>query len=315
MFGCPNDSMKPLRRRLEGALGAFAFARIRNWLLRKTPERAEEAGARLGRWVFCLSRKHRERALANLAMAFPDQTAQDRLALAERVFEHYGRVTADFLVSSARTSDDLERSMEIVGRENLDRALEAGKGALLVTGHFGNWERLSAWLSTHGYPLSVVARDASNPRLNELVNQLRSGTGTRVIARGDAARPILQRLRNNELVGILPDQNADEVFVPFFGQPCGTVLGPGVLSERTGAPVVPCWCVRIGPVRYRMIFEPALQAQPGYETKGEGMIRSINASLEAIVRQYPEQWLWFHDRWRSARRKGLLRHESSQPSG
>lgn len=298
--------MVSTRKRLEGRLSAWALTSAKRWFSRKTPEQAERIGARLGGWLFRLSAKHRERAMRNLRMAYPEMPEPERLALARKVFEHFGRVTADFLISSRRDLNDLEASMDVEGAENLDAALAQGKGALLITGHFGNWERMSAWVSHRGYKLSVITRDVRDPSLNAAVNALRSNAGTEVIPRGNAARPILEKLRKGEMVGILPDQNSDEVFVPFFGHPAGTVLGPGVIHERTGAPVVPCWCVWVGPGRYRMIVEEPLVAESGFEVKGEGMIRAINASLERIVRQYPEQWLWFHDRWRSARRKGLL---------
>jgi KDO2-lipid IV(A) lauroyltransferase len=158
----------------------------------------------------------------------------------------------------------------------------------------------------NGYKLAVVARDTDDRGLNRMVNELRERWGTEVIARGDAVRPILTRLKRNEFVGILPDQNSTEIFIPFFGKPAGTVLGPGVISERTGAPVICCWCPRVGVGRYKFLIEPPLVSQPGYETRGEGMMRAINASLEGVVRRYPDQWLWFHDRWKSARRRGLL---------
>lgn len=298
--------MKLSRRDLESRLGAFAFTRAQRWLVRKSPDQAERVGERLGRLIWRASKKHRRRALDNLALAMPELSAPDRERLARKVFEHFGRVTADFLTSPRRTKEDLEASMSVEGLEHLDAALGKGKGIVMITGHFGNWERLAAWLSTHGYTITVVQRDVRDSSLNRMVQQLREGPGTKVIGRGDAARPIIERLRKNELVGILPDQNSDEIFLPFFGKPAGTVLGPGVIAERTGAPVVCCWCVWTGPGRYRMIVEPALEAEPGGSVKGEGTMRAIHRRLEAMVRAHPEQWLWFHDRWKSARRKGLL---------
>ena len=177
---------------------------------------------------------------------------------------------------------------------------------ILLTAHFGNWERVAAWMVLSGYKLAVIARDADDQGVNQLVNELREGPGTEVISRGRAARASIERLRRNEIVGILPDQNANEIFIPFFGKPAGTVLGPGVLAERTGASVAPVFCHYEGEGRYRVRFYPAVVADEGFETKGEGMMRAINRLLEGVVREHPDQWLWFHDRWRNARRKGLL---------
>ncbi|HRJ27282.1 MAG TPA: lysophospholipid acyltransferase family protein [Fimbriimonadaceae bacterium] len=297
--------MKSKRKQIEGKLGAAAFRWALRVMGRKSQIQAERIGARWGRRFFKLSRKHRERALANLKLAFPDRPDAERLLIAESTFEHFGRTTADFLRSWSRSEKEFEDSMSVNGVEHLEAALAQGRGVLLITGHFGNWERLSAWLSSRGYPLSVIARDANDSGLNSLVNSLREKPGTRVVPRGNSTRTILERLKANELIGILPDQNSQEQIIPFFGHPAGTVMGPGVLHERTGAPVVCCWCVYVSPGNYQMWFEPALEAERT-EIKGEGMMRAIHHSLEAVISAHPEQWLWFHDRWKFARQKGLM---------
>lgn len=299
--------MKSRRRKeLEGKLAAVLLQRIQSALLKKSPEDAEATGARLGRLIMRFGKRRRERADANLRLAMPELSDAEREALVGKIFEHFGRISADFLLIPKRSREQFFEETEVVGVEHLDAALAQGKGILLITGHFGNWERCSSWLSMKGYPLSVVARDADDLGVNSMVNELRAYTGTKVIARGNAARPIIEALRRNELVGILPDQNASEVFLPFFGKPAGTVLGPGVLHARTGAVVVPMYGVRVGPNRYRLEIHPPLEPIPGYEVKGEGLMRAINASLESMIRQHPDQWLWFHDRWRNARKRGLL---------
>ncbi len=294
------------RKQIEGKLGEILLRRVQKNLLRKSPVDAERVGRRIGRILMRVGKRRRERAFANLALAFPEKSDAERADIAERAFEHFGIISADFLQIPRRSLEEFHASTEVVGRENLDKALALNKGVIFITGHFGNWERSSTYISSEGHTLSVVARDTDDAGVNSMVNDLRSFTGTKVISRGAAARPIIAALRRNELVGILPDQNADEIYIPFFGKLAGTVLGPGVIHERTGAPVIPAYCVRIAPGKYRIEVHPALEPLPGYETKGEGMMRAINASLEEIIRKHPEQWLWFHDRWRNARKKGLL---------
>lgn len=304
---------RTFRRSIEGWVGATALNGFRWYLRRLPPERVEQVGEGLGRWIHRLSKRYRNRALSNLAMAYPEMPAREREDLARRVFEHYGCVTADFLVADRRSVEELQASMTLEGEHHFAEAFAKGKGVIFVTGHFGNWERMSSLVSSRGYPVTVVARDTHNPRINALLHELRSENGTRVIPRGNAARPIIERLRQNEVVGILPDQNSDEVFIPFFGQPAGTVLGPGVIAERTGAAVLLAACVRTGPGQYRMTVEP-INAEPGYEAKGEGMTVAIHAALERVIRRNPEQWLWFHDRWKSARQRGLLKlPDASEP--
>jgi KDO2-lipid IV(A) lauroyltransferase len=294
------------RKRVQGRAAAWLLRRIQRWLRRKPYLDALKTGEKLGRTIWRLAKRRRETGERNLRMAFPNMSSDDARAACKRVFENFGRSAADFLIGLDRTREEIEATTTIEGIEHLDAALAKGKGAILLTAHFGNWERVAAWMVLAGYKLSVIARDADDQGVNALVNELREGPGTEVISRGRAARASIQKLRANEIVGILPDQNAREVFIPFFGKPAGTVLGPGVLSERTGATVQPVFCHYEGEGRYRIRFLPHVVADEGYSVKGEGMMRAINRLLEEVIREHPDQWLWFHDRWRNARRRGLL---------
>lgn len=295
--------MKAKRKQLENALGQFAMNAILRRLSGKTPEQAEEIGARMGRLLGQFGKKRMEVAVSNLRMAMPE--LPDPEGVARRVFENFGRTAGDFLTLHERSSSQIIDSMEVIGREHFDWCVDQGKGVILITGHYGNWERMGAYVGSLGYTVSVVARDADQQGVTGRVNQIREKAGVKVISRGNAARPMLEALRRNELIGILPDQNSSEIFIPFFGKPAGTVLGPGVLHERTGAPVLFVYCYRVAPARYALQIRPPLHAEPT-EVRGEAMMRVIHSELEMAIRAHPDQWLWFHDRWRNARRRGLL---------
>lgn len=271
----------------------------------RSSDAARRAGERFGRLFFRVARKRRERALANLRLAMPELDEAERARIALGSFEHFGRMTVDFLRSGRRTNEELIASIDVRGRERLEAAYARGRGVILISGHLGNWERMAAWIVANGFPAHVVARDVDDAGLNASVNRLRERSGLQVISRGDAARPILSALRRGECVGILPDQNSDEIFIPFFGHPAGTVLGPGVIAERSGAPVICCWCFDLGD-HYLLEFEEELVPDPIQSVKGDGIMRAIHARLEAAIRRHPDQWLWFHDRWRAARRRGLV---------
>lgn len=294
------------KRKIEGALGAWAFGLAKRLLNARSPQAADRWGARLGRLTCRLVRKRRERVLGNLRLAFPEWTDERRNAVALQTFEHFGKLMADFLRADRR--DPLERAAQtrFHGLEHLTRAIEAGKGALLVAGHFGNWERMGEIGRATGRPLSVVVRDANNPAMNAEVDRLRRASGFETISRGNAARFILQKLRANELVGILCDQNTDEAFVPFFGKPCGTVVGPATLGKRTGAPLIPVYPLWREDGTVDVYIEPPLEPLEGYDDPILGMTAAIAASLEARIRQHPAQYLWLHDRWKSARQRGML---------
>ena len=151
----------------------------------------------------------------------------------------------------------------------------------------------------------MVARDANQSAVQERVGRIRAASRVTVISRGDSAREIIKRLRRNEVIGILPDQNSEECFVPYFGKPCGSVLGPAVLHLRTGAALVCAFCVRLGPGKYRVVIRPQINADNSIKDPVEIMAQ-VQAQIESVVREYPEQWLWMHDRWKSARQAGML---------
>jgi len=291
-------------KRIGQRLATFAFKRLQRWLIKKTPEKAEMSGAKLGRMVWKLSKKHRERALENLERAFPEYDEAKRNEVGRGVLEHFGRVMADFVRAPARTNQEVLATTEEIRTELIDEALSEGRGMLLISGHFGNWERLAHWFSAKGYKLTIVVRDANDPELNQLVLDLRHAAGIGVISRGDAIQPIYEALGRNEIIGILPDQNSEEIFIPFFGKPCGTVKGPAVIARRRKAPVVAVYCPRIGVNRYQA-FAERIEPLEGYEPI-EGMTRAINLSLENAIRKHPEQYLWIHNRWKSAKKRGLV---------
>lgn len=289
-----------------GRFAAWLLKRVQSRMLKKPYIKALEYGEKWGRIIWRILRKRRETSISNLMMAFPEMEREEAEAITKRVFENFARSTADFLIGLNRTQEELDSTTTIEGFENFEKAHAKGKGVLIVTGHFGNWERSSMWMLHRGYKLSVVARDMDDDGVHAMINNLREGPGTEVISRGNAARPMIAKLRRNESIGIVPDQNASEIYFPFFGKPAGTVLGPGVIAERTGAAVVPSFCRYLGDGKYHIRVYPELVAEPGYDTKGEGMMRAIGKQLEEVITEHPDQWLWIHDRWRNARRKGLL---------
>src|SRR5437870_1546816 len=129
--------MESRRKELEKRAGFLAFAIAEKAFSRKDPTAAERSGARLGMLFYRLSKKRRETALSNLRLAFPDMPENERIELAKRCFQHFGRITADFLRSGIRTDEEVRKNCPIVDAHHLDDALALGKGAILITGHLG----------------------------------------------------------------------------------------------------------------------------------------------------------------------------------
>jgi KDO2-lipid IV(A) lauroyltransferase len=287
-------------------LTVLAFGFGQKLFLHRDIAKVERRGARLGELAFKLDKKHRHRTLENLALAFPDWSESKRMEVGREVFRHFGIATADFLRTPLRTEEEVLANMEVEGFEHWEAVqgvLE--NGAIACTAHFGNFERFGSWAKAMGQPITVVAREANQGPIQERMEELRKMAGIDFMGRGDAVRPIMKKLREGKVVGLLPDQNSGESFLPFFGHPCGTVLGPAVLHIRTGAVMLPAFCVRLGVGRYRVIIKPAIDIER-QERNPEALMSQYNAVLESVIRQFPEQYLWMHDRWKSARQKGLL---------
>ena len=125
--------------------------------------------------------------------------------------------------------------------------------------------------------------------------------GAQVFSRGNSARAVLQCLKKNEIVALLPDQNAGDVFVPFLGVTTGTVDGPAIIHRKTQAPLLFSWCIRMPDDRFRIIFEPPVIIEPTEDRDSDihAIMTCINGHLETKVRQFPTQWLWLHNRWKS----------------
>lgn len=293
--------------RTKALLNRFAdngFDSLQRLFLVQDIAKAERRGEILGRLWYLLDQKHRERCIANLGVAFPELTPARRKAMSKEVFLHFGRVAADFLRSPIRANSEVIGT-EVVNPHVFDEAREYKRGVLAVTAHFGNWERFAHWGSVVFGPVSVVAREANQSGVQEKLDAMRERNGVRVLYRGDSARAVLRCLRNGEMVGLLPDQNDDECFVPFFGIKTGTVLGPGVLKVRTGASLIPAYCVRTGVGQYRILLRDPIDPD-NLEKNPEVLMTRLNAVLEEVIQLYPEQYLWMHDRWKDARLKGYL---------
>jgi len=215
----------------------------------------------------------RRTALQNLAFALPDADARQ---VVNGVFRSIARLLVSFARFPSIRRDTVGKWIRHEGFEHVQCALAAGKGVLFATAHLGNWE-LSAYAhALLASPMSVVVRPLDNPYIDRLVEHRRSLSGNRPIFKKDYARAILKALAANEAVGILIDQNAsldNGVFVDFFGF--------AIWSEKER--------------RYVLRFYPPvpMTGDAARDTQ------ALQSQLESIIREYPDQWLWIHRRWKT----------------
>ncbi|BCW99257.1 MAG: lipid A biosynthesis acyltransferase [Armatimonadota bacterium] len=290
--------------RLEAGAGLMALQGL-NAVARRCPEALlEPLGKGVGRFVFRASRRYREVALRNLQSVFAaERSAAEIRDLARSVFEHFGRVALEFFwLQRVRP----ERLMQLVDfpeelQNTLRQLIGRGRGAILITAHFGNWELLGRVMAARGYPLSVVARDSDDPTQAGFVNSIRAQGGLGIISRGEPVGRMLEVLRRNEFLAILPDQNTirDPLFVPFFGRLASVAPGVALLAIRSGSPILPGFATRTA-TGWRVDSYPEVPVPQSGPLKDR--ILEVSAAYTAIIeqhiRRYPEQWLWFHDRWR-----------------
>lgn len=298
----PNTSAPTLTHRLQ-YWGARAVLGLFGTLPRRL---ARYLGAVVGFLVYVFHRRLRRIGRRSLALAFPQLPPAEREGLLRREFRQLGWLLAEFAHFPRHTTETIQEVILYDGYENYQRAAAAGQGVLFLTAHMSAWELASFAHSVHGHPVAFLNRPLDNPLVDALINRYRCLWGNVAVDRTNAARPVLERLRQGGAVGILFDQNvfpeAGGVFAAFFGLPAATTSGPARLALRTGAAVVPgfvLWDEKLG--KYRLRFDPPVELSRTGDTEADvaAATARFNQILESYVRRYPDQWLWVHRRWQT----------------
>jgi KDO2-lipid IV(A) lauroyltransferase len=259
---------------------------------------AQRCGRLLGTIAWHLSRRERRRALEHLAWAFPDQPPRERRRLARECFRHQLTNVTECLYLTVREPEQAGRRVTVAGWEHAAAVVAAGRPLLLLTAHLGNWELLAAVVVGRGLRLYAVVRGLDDPVLQQTLQGLRRHLGSETIERGEpgAARKLLRALRSGGALCLLIDQDTpvDGNWVPFFGRPAFTPLGAARLALRHRAAVVPVFLTRCPGGDHQATFLPPLDLPPDPTAATALMTRVI----EEQIRRHPEQWVWFHRRWR-----------------
>jgi KDO2-lipid IV(A) lauroyltransferase len=275
---------------------ALAVLKTLEW----TPPALALALARTyARLLDCALPRLRRVAYRNLALALPELGAARQREIVDGVFRSIARVLVAFAKFPAIRRDTVKQWLRCEGLEYVEEALRQGRGVLFATAHLGNWE-LSAYAhALLAAPMDVVVRPFDNPLIDALIERRRGLSGNRMIGKKEYARSILKALAANRAVGILVDQNsaADAgVFVDFFGVKACAGTGFVKLAARSGAAVIPGFAVwEEAEKRYVLRFRPPVP-MTGDAARDTQLVQS---ELERAIRQYPDQWLWIHRRWKT----------------
>ncbi len=239
----------------------------------------------------------------HLQTAFPERDRAWRRRVARSSYMHFAREAAMTVRLFRMRPEEIIRRTEVVGLDALQDAVAGGAGAVVISGHLGNWEVAAASMAARGVPMDVAAHLQKNPLFHRHMVELRNRLGLTVIVKNDAFRLVPQALAAGHVVALIADQNIRKrgVFVDFFGRPAATAKGPALFALRTGAPMFLGVAVRKPgfPSRYRVIIE----ALPVTATSGADAVRDLTqqhvSRLEAQIRKAPNQYFWQHRRWRT----------------
>ena len=255
--------------------------------------------------VYLLHSRLRHVGMRNLELAFPEKTASERARILRGEFTSLGRQLAEVCLFPRYTLENAKKVIVYDGFENYQRAFARGKGVLFLTAHFGGWELSAFFQSMNGHPLQIVMRPMDNVYLDRMIRRYRTMHGNSVVGKNDFVRGLLAAMKKGEVVGILMDTNMTPPqgeFVDFFGIPACTASGLARIALRTDAAVVPgftIWDRSLG--KYRLRFDPAVELVRTGNAEADVLANTATFTkiIEKYAREYPEQWLWVHRRWKT----------------
>jgi KDO2-lipid IV(A) lauroyltransferase len=261
-------------------------------------------GRGIGWFYGSVMRYHRADAREALALSLPERSPSERRRILRRMYAHLGMNAVELCRLTMTRPEDLIRQIRWEGEEHAPGVLARGKGALALSAHLGNWDLLCALSPKLGYPLTIITKEIRNRGINQWWMDVRQRFGLRFVPAHNSYRTCLAELRHNGVIGFILDQNMtyDEgLFVEFFGRPACTTPGLAYLSAHSGAPVVPVFTLREPePGVHRVRILPPIEPPP--DRKPETILaftQRYTRIIEGMIRQYPEQWIWIHRRWRT----------------
>lgn len=256
--------------------------------------------------LYHIDSKRRALTITNLTHAFGDRSPDEIKALSKEVYVELSKTVAEILLMFAGRFDIDDA---VVNKEEALKQIEeltqnSPNGIIAMTAHFSNWELLAHFLAKHGLKMLVIGREGNNKLIEDnITTPFRRKYGNDTAFKSKAMLSMVKRLKQGGNVGILIDQKSGaqgSVKVNFFGEPAETILSIATLKEKLDPLVVPFFAVRVGEGKYRILIERPVEYE-GDETgdeRLEKMTQQYNSVMESVIRDYPAQWFWMHNRWR-----------------
>ena len=272
-----------------------ALTLISGWLRKRGPTIQYRYAHKLAQLFYNHLVIRQKEARKNITIAFPKYSEARRELILKNSYIFFIRNTMQFL-SFPRGFQNAH--ITVNGKEYLDKALTKKKGVILVTGHFGVWEIMLAWFGLNQYSMLVVGQKQKNSGADTFVNQLRENTGIKMIPRKSSLEFMYEALARNNILTLASDQDAKKrgVFVKFFNLPASTPKGAGRFHLEYGSPLIFVTCHL---ERQNNHVVDILPIPTDSNSNIASITQSFTLMLENIITAYPEQYFWFHRRWRT----------------
>ena len=260
---------------------------------------------RLGLLAFYIVKKERLKTIGNLSIAYGDEKSEDEIYdMAKAVFTNFGRAAAELAIKmNLEDYDKFFSNVEVIGKEHPEAAYARGKGIINIVPHMGCWEALPRAYTMLGFSAGSVVKTLSNERINKWVLKNREFKGFKVLPRGSSYKTILQFLKQNNSLGMLIDQdtNVKSVFVDFYDKPAYTPIGAAMLALDSDATVFTTSYIRKSGHKFQFIYGPPIEVTRTGNRREDLRINTerFHREVEKLIKQYPTQWVWMHDRWKT----------------
>ena len=258
----------------------------------------------LGNLYYLIIAKMRRRAIAHMMSALGiDEAAAKKLVRAS--FINMARNFLDILAMPMLNERNFRDYIEIDHLERMQEALAEGHGVVVLTGHIGCWEWLSAAFTLNGMPVSAIAKPQPNIQYTRVLDDLRATIHVEIFSRGTSELIAAARaLKRGKLLGFLADQDGGPggAFIEFLGRTASTPLGPAVFSRKFRSPVVPAFILRQPNGKHKVIVGEIMRCPNTGDSDRDlhEFTVQMTAIVERIIRENPTQWIWFQKRWNTS---------------
>lgn len=254
------------------------------------------------RIYWAVAREDRQSIRENMKVMFGDTLTEKEIdGHVYGLFRNFAKYLVDFFKFPKFTRDEVYRTVEVVGTENIDKCLAAGKGAILLSMHLGNWEMGGQVIGALGYPLHAIALEHGDKRINDLFLRQRGMNDMKVIPLGIQVKQCFNVLKRNELLAIVGDKDytSNGEYIEFFGKKALIPKGPAFFSLKTGAPILITVVVRKSDDTFRLSIEKPISFEPTGDRDKDitAMMREYLKVMESYIRETPEQWYAFRRVW------------------